>query len=294
MLLGLLHHLSDEQCPPAPGPGRPGARARRPGDQRGHLLRAAPGPHLALDVGQRPRRVRAGAGRRSSRSPGESFAQVDGEVVDNATRIPSSHWMMRMSPAPALTPRHSPNDREDRALASMPATRHDMSRAHDRRPRREGRAVRVGRPRAGRCRRPCGQRARTGDSGRRAGPRPASARRTGRADRCRDASVGAANAGVVGGQLRRSQNGAMPRSASRGAKPQPSTSTRRSAYALSQNDRGSQRVAVRSRGSARWWPARRRARCGRAPSGRRRPGSPAARSGRRRRRWGTAATCARP
>jgi hypothetical protein len=28
---------------------------------------------------------------------GESFAKVDGEVVDDATRIPSSHWMMRMS-----------------------------------------------------------------------------------------------------------------------------------------------------------------------------------------------------
>jgi SAM-dependent methyltransferase len=95
LLLGLLHHLSD--------------------DAARHLLRVAgkalaPGGRvISVDTAFAP-----GQGRISRwmsendrgehvRSPEafvalarEAFADVDGEVVDDATRVPSAHWMMRM------------------------------------------------------------------------------------------------------------------------------------------------------------------------------------------------------
>ena len=96
MLLGLLHHLSDEQ-------------ARDLLNLAGRAL-APDGRVISVDTCFEPRQGRISRWMSENdrgehvRSPaafvalaGESFAKVDGEVVDDATRIPSSHWMMRMS-----------------------------------------------------------------------------------------------------------------------------------------------------------------------------------------------------
>ncbi|MEV1287984.1 class I SAM-dependent methyltransferase [Micromonospora sp. NPDC049679] len=95
LLLGLLHHLSDE-------------------DSR-HLLRVAakalaPGGRvIAVDTCYEPRQGRISRWMSKNdrgeyvREPEafvalarESFTHVDGEIIDDATRIPSSFWMMRM------------------------------------------------------------------------------------------------------------------------------------------------------------------------------------------------------
>ena len=96
MLLGLLHHLSDEQV-------------RGLLSLAGRAL-APDGRVISVDTCFEPRQGRISRWMSENdrgehvRSPeafvalaGESFAKVDGEVVDDATRIPSSHWMMRMS-----------------------------------------------------------------------------------------------------------------------------------------------------------------------------------------------------
>ncbi len=95
LLLGLLHHLSD-------------AESR-------HLLRVAgralapDGRVIAVDTCLEPRQGRISRWMSENdrgeyvRQPEgfvalarEAFADVDGEIIDDATRIPSSHWMMRM------------------------------------------------------------------------------------------------------------------------------------------------------------------------------------------------------
>jgi SAM-dependent methyltransferase len=96
MLLGLLHHLSDDQSRQllalagqalAPGgrvisvdtcfePGQGRISRWMSANDRGEYVRE---PDAFVAIAR------------------ESFAEVDGEVVDKATRIPSSHWMMRMS-----------------------------------------------------------------------------------------------------------------------------------------------------------------------------------------------------
>ncbi|HEX7746885.1 MAG TPA: class I SAM-dependent methyltransferase [Micromonosporaceae bacterium] len=95
LLLGLLHHLSDE-------------------DSR-HLLQVAgkalaPGGRvISVDTCFEPKQGRISRWMSENdrgehvRTPEafvalaqEFFHDVDGEVVDDATRIPSSHWMMRM------------------------------------------------------------------------------------------------------------------------------------------------------------------------------------------------------
>jgi SAM-dependent methyltransferase len=96
MLLGLLHHLSDEQSRDLL---RLAARALAPD-----------GRVISVDTCFEPNQGRISRWMSANdrgeyvREPGafvtlarESFAKVDGEVVDDATRIPSSHWMMRMS-----------------------------------------------------------------------------------------------------------------------------------------------------------------------------------------------------
>jgi SAM-dependent methyltransferase len=95
LLLGLLHHLSDE-------------------DSR-HLLQVAaralaPGGRvIAVDTCYEPRQGRISRWMSDNdrgeyvREPAgfvtlakESFEDVDGEIIDDATRIPSSFWLMRM------------------------------------------------------------------------------------------------------------------------------------------------------------------------------------------------------
>jgi SAM-dependent methyltransferase len=95
LLLGLLHHLSDE-------------------DSR-HLLRVAAralapaGRVIAVDTCFEPRQGRISRWMSENdrgeyvREPAgfvalakESFEDVDGEIIDDATRIPSSFWLMRM------------------------------------------------------------------------------------------------------------------------------------------------------------------------------------------------------
>jgi SAM-dependent methyltransferase len=96
MLLGLLHHLSDQQARDLLGLA---GRALAPG-----------GRIISVDTCFEPNQGRIShwmsANDRGEfvRKPAgfvaiaeEFFADVDGEVVDDATRIPSSHWMMRMA-----------------------------------------------------------------------------------------------------------------------------------------------------------------------------------------------------
>jgi SAM-dependent methyltransferase len=96
MLLGLLHHLSDEDSRTLL---RLAAQALAPG-----------GRVISVDTCFEPKQGRISRWMSANdrgeyvREPAsfvalatEFFAEVDGEVVDDATRIPSSHWMMRMS-----------------------------------------------------------------------------------------------------------------------------------------------------------------------------------------------------
>jgi SAM-dependent methyltransferase len=96
MLLGLLHHLSDEQARTLLGLA---GRALAPG-----------GRVISVDTCFEPNQGRISRWMSANdrgehvREPAsfvalatEFFADVNGEVVDDATRIPSSHWMMRMS-----------------------------------------------------------------------------------------------------------------------------------------------------------------------------------------------------
>jgi SAM-dependent methyltransferase len=96
MLLGLLHHLSDEQARDLLALA---ARALAPD---GRVISVdtcfEPGQGRIsrwMSANDRGEYVREPAGFVAIAR--ESFAKVDGEVVDDATRIPSSHWMMRMS-----------------------------------------------------------------------------------------------------------------------------------------------------------------------------------------------------
>jgi SAM-dependent methyltransferase len=102
MLLGLLHHLSDDDCRELL---RLSARALSPG-----------GRVVAVDTCFEPRQGRISRWMSRNdrgefvREPEafvalarEAFGEVDGEVVDDATRLPSSFWMMRMrTPLPAV------------------------------------------------------------------------------------------------------------------------------------------------------------------------------------------------
>ncbi|HYN96103.1 MAG TPA: class I SAM-dependent methyltransferase [Pilimelia sp.] len=105
LLLGLLHHLSDDQCQDLL---RVSAKALAPG---GRVISVDPTFH----PGQHPVSRWMSANDRGEfvRKPEgfvalarEAFEDVDGEVVDDATRVPSSHWMMRMR-APVLATRDS-------------------------------------------------------------------------------------------------------------------------------------------------------------------------------------------
>jgi SAM-dependent methyltransferase len=95
LLLGLLHHLSDEQSRDLL---RTAGKALGPG-----------GRVIAVDTCFEPNQGRVSRWMSANdrgeyvREPAgfvalaeEFFADVDGEIVDDATRIPSSHWMMRM------------------------------------------------------------------------------------------------------------------------------------------------------------------------------------------------------
>ena len=104
MLLGLLHHLSDEQCRQLLSLA---GRALAPGGRvisvdtvfeptQGRISRW-------MSANDRGEYVREPEGFTSLAQ--EYFKDVDAEVVNDATRIPSSHWMMRMSnPLPASQP----------------------------------------------------------------------------------------------------------------------------------------------------------------------------------------------
>lgn len=95
LLLGLLHHLSDEQVrhllQVAAGSLAPGGRVISV-DPTLH-----PGQHPIsrwMSKNDRGEYVRAPEGFVALAS--EAFEDVDGQVVSDATRIPTSHWMMRM------------------------------------------------------------------------------------------------------------------------------------------------------------------------------------------------------
>jgi SAM-dependent methyltransferase len=104
MLLGLLHHLSDEQSRELLGLA---GRALAPGGRvitvdtcfeptQGRISRW-------MSANDRGEYVREPEG--FTALAHEFFKDVEGEVVNDATRIPSSHWMMRMSdPLPAKAP----------------------------------------------------------------------------------------------------------------------------------------------------------------------------------------------
>ena len=96
LLLGLLHHLSDEQCTDLLDLA---ARVLRPG-----------GRVISVDTCFEPTQGRISRWMSDNdrgeyvRDPGvfdklarQSFSDIDGWVVNDATHIPSSHWMMRMS-----------------------------------------------------------------------------------------------------------------------------------------------------------------------------------------------------
>jgi SAM-dependent methyltransferase len=95
MMLGLLHHLSDEQSRQLLGLA---GRALAPGGQV-----------ISVDTCFEPTQGRVSRWMSANdrgefvREPEsfvalarEYFKDVEGEVVNDATRIPSSHWMMRM------------------------------------------------------------------------------------------------------------------------------------------------------------------------------------------------------
>lgn len=95
LLLGLLHHLSDAESRELL---QVAAKALAPG-----------GRVIAVDTCVEPRQGRISRWMSDNdrgeyvREPAgfvtlarESFADVDGEIIDDATRIPSSFWMMRM------------------------------------------------------------------------------------------------------------------------------------------------------------------------------------------------------
>lgn len=101
MMLGLLHHLSDEQC-------------RQLLELAGKVL-APGGTVISVDTCFEPTQGRisrwmsendrgeyVGEPSRFTNLAEEFFGKVEGEVVNDATRIPSSHWMMRMQ-APQLS-----------------------------------------------------------------------------------------------------------------------------------------------------------------------------------------------
>lgn len=104
LLLGLLHHLSDDDSRALL---RVASRALAPG-----------GRVIAVDTCYEPRQGRVSRWMSDNdrgehvREPEafvalarESFGDVDGEIVDDATRVPSSFWMMRMaSPILAAKP----------------------------------------------------------------------------------------------------------------------------------------------------------------------------------------------
>jgi SAM-dependent methyltransferase len=102
LLLGLLHHLPD-------GESRQlldvASRALAPG---GRVISVDPCFHPGqgrisrwMSANDRGEHVRTPEG--FAALAAESFEDVDGEVVDDATRVPTSHWMMRMrKPLPQL------------------------------------------------------------------------------------------------------------------------------------------------------------------------------------------------
>ena len=101
LLLGLLHHLPDDQARHLLDVA---ARALAPG---GRVISVDPTFHpgqgrisrwmSANDRGEHVRTPEAFTTRAA-----DSFEDVDGEVVDGATRVPSSLWLMRMrKPFPA-------------------------------------------------------------------------------------------------------------------------------------------------------------------------------------------------
>jgi SAM-dependent methyltransferase len=104
MLLGVLHHMSDDHCRDVL---RLAARALGDGGRvvsvdtcfeptQGRISRW-------MSDNDRGEYVREPEGFRKLAE--EAFADVDGEVISDATRIPSSHWMMRMrAPLPADPP----------------------------------------------------------------------------------------------------------------------------------------------------------------------------------------------
>jgi len=102
LLLGLLHHLSDADSRHLL---RVSAQALAPG---GRVIAVDP----TLVPGQHPISRWMSKNDRGEyvRTPEtfvalgrEAFSDVDGEVVDDATRIPTSHWMMRMRTPAART-----------------------------------------------------------------------------------------------------------------------------------------------------------------------------------------------
>jgi SAM-dependent methyltransferase len=95
LLLGLLHHLPDDQSRRLLGVT---ARALAPG---GRVISVDPCFHPGqnrisrwMSANDRGEHVRAPEGFVALAAG--AFEDVDGEVVDDATRVPSSHWLMRM------------------------------------------------------------------------------------------------------------------------------------------------------------------------------------------------------
>jgi SAM-dependent methyltransferase len=95
LLLGLLHHLTDDQSRHLL---RVSAKALAPG---GRVISVDPTLHPGqnrisrwMSENDRGEHVRTPEGFVALAR--EAFEEIDGEVVDEATRIPSSHWLMRM------------------------------------------------------------------------------------------------------------------------------------------------------------------------------------------------------